>query len=485
MKNFYDIKELLFNNRTIKQTVFKNTFWLAFAEIISRILKLFLVIYVARILGAADYGKFNFGIAFVSLFAVFSDLGITSIITREFAREKEKEKEFSSLFALQFILSLIALFLTLFASFFITADASVRMVIWIFAVTTLVNNFSGVIYAFFRARQIMEYESWAKILNSLLFTGVGLFAIIKFPSVENLSYSYLFASVFSSFLVLAFFHYRIFRLRLAWNKIIWKNFLSMSWPIALAGIFGNIYAQTDTVMMGHWGQLVEVGWYNAASKIIGVTLIPMALISQSFYPVFSNFLKESKERLQKAWNLQMEIMIFIAMPLMVGGIVFAQKIINFIYGQSFDPSILTFQILIIMAGFAFLCNPFVQILIIFNHQKKIFWVTFAGALVNIILNAVLIPAYSLYGASVATVATYILIFFSVVVFVQKFTFIRFFNRKILFILLISVFSSALMYAIISVPSVFQLNIVFSVSLGASAYAIIFFILRSFSIKRIE
>ena len=80
-------------NLSTKQTIAKNTFWLAVAEGITRFLKLFLIIYVARILGATEYGKFTFALAFVSLFAIFSDLGLSQITTREFAgimREKKK-----------------------------------------------------------------------------------------------------------------------------------------------------------------------------------------------------------------------------------------------------------------------------------------------------------------------------------------------------------------------------------------------------------
>jgi len=79
----------LLHNLGEKQTIAKNTFWLGVAEGITRFLKLFLIIYVARILGATEYGKFTFALAFVSLFAIFSDFGISTITTREIARDKD------------------------------------------------------------------------------------------------------------------------------------------------------------------------------------------------------------------------------------------------------------------------------------------------------------------------------------------------------------------------------------------------------------
>jgi O-antigen/teichoic acid export membrane protein len=83
IRNFTDVKAVLFDNRTIKQTIFKNTFWLTVAEGVSRLLTLILIIYVARILRATEYGKFTFAIVFVYLLSIFSDLGLSSITTRE------------------------------------------------------------------------------------------------------------------------------------------------------------------------------------------------------------------------------------------------------------------------------------------------------------------------------------------------------------------------------------------------------------------
>ena len=50
------IKESLFSNRSLRQTVAKNTFWLTAGNVTGRIIKAGLIIYVARVLGAAGYG---------------------------------------------------------------------------------------------------------------------------------------------------------------------------------------------------------------------------------------------------------------------------------------------------------------------------------------------------------------------------------------------------------------------------------------------
>ena len=410
IKNFNDIKSIFFDNLTVKQTILKNTFWLAVAGGVSKFLKLILFIYAARILGATEYGKFTFALAFVGLFMFFSDFGLSSITIRELAREKEKEKEFPAILSLKIILSLGVLVLVLSGSFFITPDPLIQKVIWILAICILAGGFSGIIFAFFQARQKMEYQAFASTLEALIVTGAGLFILFNFPSVKNLSYGYLFASLIVLSIVLIFFHFKIQQLSFIWDPLVWRRLLLMSWPLALAGVLSSIHNQIDSVMMGYWHQITQIGWYNAAYRVIGATLIPLGLITASFSPVLSKLFKESKEKLQKVWNYNMEIMIFFAIPLVVGGIVLAPKIIAFIYDSSYFSSVLVFQILIIMSGILFLYYPFSQALFIYNQQKKIFWAVLSGVIINIILNLILIPRFSLYGAAFATVITHLLIF---------------------------------------------------------------------------
>jgi len=480
IRNFSDVKSFLFDNVTIKQTVFKNTFWLALAGGVNKFLKFILFIYVARILGATEYGKFTFALAFIGLLTIFSDLGLSNIITREFAREKEKEKEFSSLLSLKILLGLGTLVLILIGSFFITPDPVIQKIIWILALCLLIENFFGTIFAFLQARQKMEYQSFASIFETSVVTGVGLFVLFYFPSVQNLSYSYLFAALVASIFVLIFFHFKIQRLSFSRNKTIWKRFLLMSWPMALTGMLGSIYNQGDSVIMGYFGQITQNGWYEAAYRIIGVTLIPMGLISTSFFPVFSKVFKESKERLQTVWNYYMEIMILLAIPLMVGGMVLAPKIIDFVFDPSYAPSVLAFQILIIMVGIMFFYNPFYQVLIISDQQKRIFWIVLAGAIFDTIFNLLTIPKFSLYGAAFSTLITHLLIFYLLFKFTLKFTSINPLNLKLLLSFIGAILSTVPMYFVIIQPQIYHLHILFSILIGTLIYSVTFFILRYLS-----
>lgn len=474
---FSNLKAFLFNNLTVKQTIFKNAFWLSVSLGISKLLGLFLLIYAARILGAEEYGKFTFALSFVSLFVIFCSFGLPSIIVREFARDKEKKENFYSIISLQTLLTLVAFILILFSSFFITSDAVIQRIILILALFSLINNFIAVFQAFFEAHQKMEYEAWLIILQYLLIFCFGLFVLFRDPSAENLGYAYFFSALIALIFVLLFFYFKISPFKVRWDSFVWKRFLIMSWPLALSGFFGSIYAYSDSVIMGYWGMLAETGWYNAASKIILATLIPMGLISGSFYPALSKYSHDSREKFQKIWCYQLEIMIFLAIPLVVGGVVLASKIINSFYPTDFFPSILTFQILILMAGISFVYRPFYDAMIALNHQTKIFWITLSGALANIILNLILIPKFSLYGAAIATVITNFLILLIVIFLLKKFTFVHIPVLRIFLTFLVSVGAVLLMYFVIRQLLIYSVNIFILTFLAAVAYFFAILVLK--------
>jgi len=472
IKSFRYIKSLLLANIGFRQTIFKNTFWLAVAEAITRLLKLILIIYVARILGVTGYGKFTFALSFVTLFVVFSDFGLHTITTRELSGAREEE--FASLFSLKILLSLGTLILILIGSFFITPEPLIQRLIWILAIFVLSYSFCEILYALLRARQKMEYEAWAKMLQAGLLTVIGFFVILKFPSVENLSYAYLFAGVISLVLILSFFHFRIFPLKFSWQTSVWKKFLLMSWPLGLIGIFGSLNQNFTSVILGYFGKLTQAGWYNAAWKIANVCLVLNILVSQSFFPGLSIAFKQSKEKFQKVWNFYVETVIFLAIPIVVGGITLSPRIINFIYTPEFVPSILALQILIVMVGLSFISSSFFNVLVVANQQKRALRLTAIVVAINIILNLILIPRIDFYGGAIAILiasAIFLPLLFRLIL---KFTFISPLNKRVLSSIIGAGLSSVLMYFIISRPQIYALNIFLSILIGAGVYLVFFF-----------
>jgi O-antigen/teichoic acid export membrane protein len=470
------IKPLLLENRSLRQALLKNSFWIGISEVFNKSIRAVLLIYLARVLGASEYGKFSFALSFVSVFVSFLDLGLSSIITREFSKEKIAKGEFSSLFTLKIFLGIFALLVVFFSSFFITAEPVIRRTIWILAGFSFITQFPEFLYAFWRAKQRMEYEAWANVFIVITMVACVFIVIFNFPSLENVAYGYLLSGIFSVVLLFYIFNHKFIPLSLKFEFKDWKRFLLMSWPLALTSVFGMLYSYIDSIIMGFLNQMIQTGWYNASLKIIYLLSAPIGIISLNFYPLLSRFAHESKERFQNAWNYQMAIVLALVMPIIFGGVALADKIILFFYGDEYLPSAQVFKILIFVSALTFLCSPFTNALVAANQQKKTFLVSLIGAFTSIILNLLLIPRFSLYGAAFASVASYIVMLYLYFRITKVNTVLKPFNEYIFRVLAIAVVTAVSMLIIITLPQVYNLNLIVIVIIGTLAYGGVFFMI---------
>jgi len=468
--------DIFFKNISYKQTILKNTFWITLAQISAGIINFFLIIYIIRKFGPTEYGKFAFALSFVSLFSTFFDFGLSTTVLREFARDKEKEKYFSNVLILKVFLGIVILFVILVISLFITPNKLILRLIIILGFYIFTLEMANLFYSMFRAQQKMQIEAIFRILHILILSSGVLGVIFLKPTVLNLSYAYAGANLT---ILIIIFIFCIFRndnnslLSFSSNKSIWKEFLMIGLYIALAKGFGDITMNTDAVMLGYWGQITEIGWYKAASKIIGMALFPMAMVASAIFPALIAILNESKEKFLKYWESWRKGTVFLSIFLCFIVLAKADKIIEIAYSPDFFPAALALKILIIMAAIGYINILYFHILLIFDQQKRIFLVMLSAAIVNIILNLILIPKFSFYGACVATVITHFIILCQYFIFVSKYTIVKPFNSEFFFTLSIAITSGILMYLSLSLMDTINANLFVSILGGVLVYLLSF------------
>jgi O-antigen/teichoic acid export membrane protein len=81
-------------------------------------------------------------------------------------------------------------------------------------------------------------------------------------------------------------------------------------------------------------------------------------------------------------------------------------LVTVLYGDAYREAGQVLMIQVWAGMFVYLGMASGNWLIIENHQQLAFYRTFLGAIINIMLNLVLIPVYGLMGAAVATVISY-------------------------------------------------------------------------------
>jgi len=394
---------------------FINTSWLLFNNIFGMVIALFVSVYVARYLGPNNYGLFSYAGSFVGLFAGIATLGLDNIVVRELVKEERKRDELlGTTFVLKIIGSILVLIIIFIAVRLTNNDSFTNLLIFIIAIGTIFQSFN-VINIYFQSRVLSKYTVYAQIFATILCSFIKLLLIhfnmgLIYFAMVTLLQSIILASGFVAMYIkqkLNLFSWKP-RLDLA------KKLLSDSWPLILSGIAISIYMRIDQVMIKNMLDAKAVGNYAVAIRLSEVWyFIPIA-ITNSLFPVIINAKKISEklyyERLQKLYDLMTWLAIGIALPITF----LANDIIKLLFGIQYQEAAGVLQIYVWAGIFVFLGVASSQYLIVENYTKISFLRTFTGAIINIILNIILIPKYGINGAAIATIISYFISTFFIV-----------------------------------------------------------------------
>jgi O-antigen/teichoic acid export membrane protein len=166
----------------------------------------------------------------------------------------------------------------------------------------------------------------------------------------------------------------------------------------------TIYTHLDTVMLGFMATDEDVGYYNAAVRIKTilvsiVTSLGTVLLPRASYYIEQGLLDEFRRISKKALNF----VFLLASPMMIYFILFAKDGIYFLSGKAYTGSIIPMQIImptLLLIGITNILG--IQILVPMGKEKVVLYSEIAGAVVDIIINAILIPQYASSGAAIGT-----------------------------------------------------------------------------------
>lgn len=173
----------------------------------------------------------------------------------------------------------------------------------------------------------------------------------------------------------------------------------------------TIYTHLDTVMLGFIATDVDVGYYSAAVKIKSilvtiVTSLGTVLLPRASYYVQQGLVADFRRITRKAINF----VFLLASPLMLYFILFSQEGIYFLSGYAYEGSVIPMQIImptLLLIGITNILG--IQILVPMGKEKIVLYSEIAGAIVDIIINAILIPQYASSGAAIGTLVAEVVV----------------------------------------------------------------------------
>lgn len=407
---FSRVKNFLFVNSGTKQTILKNSFWFAFGTTITKVSRAVIIVYVARIIGAEEYGIFTYALSIVGIFMLFSDIGLTSILIRELAKDDEEKKSFLSTITVVKIIFLVSTIILagILGPLVSKFPESGHLIVFI-SIFVAMESIRGFFLAITRARNKVEKEAGLSIVAELISITLILILFLKNPTASSLVNAFIIGNILSLILTVGFLHKSLDGITRNFKRSLVKPIVRASWPFAIMGVFGIFMTNIDSVMLGFWNTPATLGLYAAAQKPIGLMYILPAFITVSLFPLFSKLVANAANHTKKVVQKSYKVSMSLAIPIVVGGIILAGPLINVTFGQEYSPATLTFQILLITLIVAFPGAIFSDVLIANDSQKKILRSSIFGAITNVGLNILLIPKYGIAGSAISTLIAQIVL----------------------------------------------------------------------------
>jgi O-antigen/teichoic acid export membrane protein len=402
------------------QKYLKNTGWMFGGRMFSLIISFFVGAYIARYLGPSNYGLLNYVISFVGLFAFLTSFGIDSIVSREIIKDHGlKDKIIGASFFLKLIGAVFTILVIVVVSLFTAQDNFTLLLIWLFSLSYIPQAFN-IIETYFQTQVLSKKVVRAQIIANLISTAFKLLVIFLNKGIFWLLFVYVAEASIVAILLLSSFNssgqsFRNWR----FNKQIALSLLKDSWPLMLSSVAMGIYLKIDQVIIKNMLGNESVGLYAVAVKLSEVWFFIPIMICTSILPALINAKKTSEEffnvRLSKLYSLMFWLAFIIALPISI----FSKQIIYILFGSAYVGAALTLSVYV-WCGISFFLGVAVNNFLLSQNLTKIsFYTTAFGAIINIVLNIMLIPIWGILGSAIATLFSYTFVTFSIILFKES------------------------------------------------------------------
>lgn len=194
-------------------------------------------------------------------------------------------------------------------------------------------------------------------------------------------------------------------------KLHFRQHIRPVFILLAAALATEIYTAMDTIMLEYYHGSASVAYYTNATKIVRMIYTMGIALVATFYPRITYYIHNKEYKKSNVLiNQGLKIIILLAIPSAIGVFLTSDNIIHILYGSAYAASIpilKTASILIFIFSVAYLLGH--MILMAAGKEQSILKATIVGAVVNAVINILLIPSLKEEGAILASVTAEIVV----------------------------------------------------------------------------
>jgi polysaccharide transporter, PST family len=382
----------------------RNVGWLIGDRVFRLAVGLAINVWMIRVLGAANVGLMSFSQSLVALGALLTYLGLDSIVVRELVRRPEQAGEvLGSAFGLR-AAGAIATLLVSAAAMLIArpGESQALAMAAIFASGSAAQSLD-VIEHWFQSRSVVAPFVSARAVAFVLASVAKVACLATGAPLPILA-----AAIAGEYVLAAIglsIAYRVTGESFARWRFVGaraRTLLSASWPLLISSFAVVVYTRTDQVMLTLMRGDAENGIYAAAQRLSEILyFVPVAVMAAA-NPALLRAHQEGRSayesRLGRVFGLLLWSAVLLALPISL----LSGWIVTTLFGPEFRASGPVLALHVWAAPAVFLGVAQATWFVAEGRERALLSRTLAGALLNVALNAILIPRLGAVGSAAAT-----------------------------------------------------------------------------------
>lgn len=413
----------------MRPSLAKNSMFNVVYQLVLVLVPLINSMYVSRVVLPDALGGVSVANNLVSYFVALAPLGIPAYGVREIAKAGDDRRArsvvFSELLIINFVSTLV--FLTVYAVCVTVMYGTAVPELYLIFGSLIIANALNVEWLF----QGIERYDFISIRGTVVRTACLLLTVLLVKSPSDV---YVYASItclgtFANYIV------NVFCLRRSVDFTLkGLSFARHLRPVAvLAGtnVLFSLYTKIDITMMGFLCSSSIVAYYAYAYNAEEIAKTLCVAITNVYLPRLSYEFKNDAKEFSRLVQQSMDLNVFIALPMCLGVFILAPKVVIVLFGDAFTPASLTLQLFALLIFAKSVGNVIYQTTIATGNERYQLVAYTCGVVVNIVLNAILIPLFAQNGAVVATVVTEVTLDLVLWVCLRRYLQVRFTARFVL------------------------------------------------------
>ena len=402
--------------------ILRNSIFLLSGHVIAKVFSLISLIILARQLGVEGFGFYGRVMAYLTLFATIADAGMGTVTIRDVAQDRSRShRYFTQIFLLRMLLTMIG-YVCLVALGGFRQDQHYPLtfvvVCGLFLFPEAVRKLG---ISLLTAYEHIHFVAVVEVLSIFLRYLPFFTAIILGQSLRTafglLVITWGMIAVFS--LVLSQRACLLHWVRSPVNFSEFRHILHEAYPFGILTLLSVIYFKIDILMLAEMQGDIAVGFYEGAYKFVEAPFfIPVSIVNV-LLPVMARTFTTDQASYKNTYIHATRILAMGILPVVLLVSLLSRDVILLVLNESYLPSAPALSV-VIWALFWMFVNAPVGNIIATSHSMHAFLPYAIGSVVfNIIMNAILIPRYSFFGACIATLLTEVLSFSFQLTFAQR------------------------------------------------------------------